>query len=911
MIQEISKGSPENPKTRQMVRIYAELHLAGVFSNALPLLKCLRELLKTYEEDPDDIRAVSLALSFVKSVGQYFLNHLPHSTGDDDIRDSDNWVDFDLKDALTTLLHDFFRTQCRLLTRLHTRLSNLQSRGRTHFETKGELSSWHAENLISSRNLYDTLKKGLTTLSALLGLQLPQLDIIEEVTRVEDSRVVFADTKGVERLRSIIFDDEEERAFFEDLINLEEIIPSSILYPAKEQQDFDVDDGFDEDAEDLEGFTEIDPESLQNSTSFEIIDSGSKSTEKKTRVENFYESLSRMSSRQQVDQAACDFCFIANKAQLKVLGEYLVSLPVRRTHLIRPIARFLAIIKKLYPTLISSVNKSLSGQFTFLSHKKVPLLGTRGRICRFIGEAVKAKVFPQSLAFACLKRVIVEDMTMYNIDMAALLLETCGRFLLHQPESHNRINYLMDVVEKKRCALRLDSSQVAMLLNALYATCPPDIPPLVAKIRTPRHQFLLHLINTLSSVNAAWVFEKLRRWPWISDKEAVEKEMRVFSKPWKVSHAAIAHLALVFSGIYKIYPEFSIRQIDSILEFVHSGLETPSARLNARLVCCIMYIADLYSYAIIDSSVLLELVYNLMSLGHPGTIINPSSLRLEIEAAVESFDGPWDHFRVRLICTLLTRCAHFLITDPFFITSPPYLSDIPQLSDGLYLKDENHPTTHDSDEHAINGSPPENSQNIRRSCLQANRLDRFMIMFEYYLCTKTRLLLETDELVNSMYTALGRCRSALEIRAAIKNVTLIDRTLGNFLLKDLNKFPEIENRLKLFQEEMNIADYDDLEAPVTLVNPHNAFMSPKERVTDPVDDFQEAMGEIIAESLDNLRLGTGTAGGRAVGAFDVPIPMSIRREGPAPSGSIRLLIRKNKSKGKSKIATKSINLNRE
>lgn len=81
-------------------------------------------------------------------------------------------------------------------------------------------------------------------------------------------------------------------------------------------------------------------------------------------------------------------------------------------------------------------------QFHFLTVKKEPITKSRRRICTFLSEFTKFKLLPQTLAFNCLKKCI-KDFTGTNIDMMSYLLESSGRFLYLQPESHARMKHLV------------------------------------------------------------------------------------------------------------------------------------------------------------------------------------------------------------------------------------------------------------------------------------------------------------------------------------------------------------------------------------------------------------------------------------------------------------------------------------
>lgn len=68
---------------------------------------------------------------------------------------------------------------------------------------------------------------------------------------------------------------------------------------------------------------------------------------------------------------------------------------------------------------------------------------------RFIGELVKFGLYSKIEALYCLK-VLLHDFKHHHIEMACNLLETCGRFLYCNPDTHQRtMIYLQQMMRKK------------------------------------------------------------------------------------------------------------------------------------------------------------------------------------------------------------------------------------------------------------------------------------------------------------------------------------------------------------------------------------------------------------------------------------------------------------------------------
>jgi hypothetical protein len=62
---------------------------------------------------------------------------------------------------------------------------------------------------------------------------------------------------------------------------------------------------------------------------------------------------------------------------------------------------------------------------------------TKVKIVRFIGELTKFGMYPRSDALLCFKMLLL-NFAHHYIEMCVHLVETCGRFLLHHPDSHQR-----------------------------------------------------------------------------------------------------------------------------------------------------------------------------------------------------------------------------------------------------------------------------------------------------------------------------------------------------------------------------------------------------------------------------------------------------------------------------------------
>lgn len=71
------------------------------------------------------------------------------------------------------------------------------------------------------------------------------------------------------------------------------------------------------------------------------------------------------------------------------------------------------------------------------------------KVVRFIGELVKFSLYSKMEALYCLK-VLLHDFKHHHIEMACNLLETCGRYLYCNQDTHQRtVIYLQQMMRKK------------------------------------------------------------------------------------------------------------------------------------------------------------------------------------------------------------------------------------------------------------------------------------------------------------------------------------------------------------------------------------------------------------------------------------------------------------------------------
>lgn len=115
--------------------------------------------------------------------------------------------------------------------------------------------------------------------------------------------------------------------------------------------------------------------------------------------------------------------------------------------------------------------------------------------------------------------------------------------------------------------------------------------------------------------NYAKVLKSIRKLHW-EEPEVVNILERVFSKPAKVKYGNIHLLAILVSALYRYHQGFVIGVVDNILEHITLGLEQNDFKFNQKRIAEVKYLAELYNYKMIDSPVIFDTLYRIITFGH-------------------------------------------------------------------------------------------------------------------------------------------------------------------------------------------------------------------------------------------------------------------------------------------------------
>ncbi|TFY82343.1 hypothetical protein EWM64_g1662 [Hericium alpestre] len=708
-------------RQRPVLRVCSELALVGIIRDAPNrsggewIMKALRELLSG---DPS-LSSLPLLTTFLKSFARPFLGLTPPPSSkqvsataepgklsgettattekengilEPAISEEEELVEKDIRDRFKKMCEGYFDNVAKKLAIEHKRLQDQDRRNHEAYIRSGEIFEDRQQAYEKMTKSYEKLLASCQTLSELLYVPMPKLPKDSQTTNsiqigsiasslltdeIED--VALATSGGK-------WEDDEERRFFEEIQDLREVVPKSILgveetKEEKNEEDVEKERLAEEEEmkklqEELAGLNisaqgeDRRAEKASEGEDSDEDDDGAETPTPSTPKETSPPATPNMApqgpsqlltallarlpdctNRSLIDQAAVDFAFLNSKAARKRLVKFLTQVPKNRTDLLPHYSRLVTTLNKYMPDIGKDLVDHLDEEFRYLQRKKnvvKELESVRLKNTAWLSNLTKFKVVPPHLILHMFK-VCLDDFSGTNIDNITWLLEGCGRFLLRNDETKQRFAAMLELMKRKQSMQHFDQRQQLMLENAYYQANPPERAPRQEKERSPIELFVRHLIyDVLAKKTIDKVLKLLRKLDW-DDPSIVRILHKVFTKPYKLRYSNVALLAMLTYDLQRYHPDFAISVVDQIFEDVRRGLEQNVYSTNQRRVATIKYLGELYIYRLISSTLVFDTLWSLVTFGHPEGHPLP-----RFPCPV---DMPDDFFRVRLVCVLLDTCG--------------------------------------------------------------------------------------------------------------------------------------------------------------------------------------------------------------------------------------------------------------
>ncbi|KAG8863367.1 hypothetical protein FRB96_008859 [Tulasnella sp. 330] len=698
-------------RQRPLLRIYAELALVGILtdgpsrSGGETVMKTVKDLLS---HDPT-LSSLPLLSTFLKSYARPFLGIAPATTtkkqavaptdaGDmsvpadgatesEVINEEEELIERDIRDRFKKMCHGYYDNVVRKLLKEHEKLQEQDRRNHEAYIKSGEIFEDRQQAYEKMTKAHEKLLTSCQTLSDLLHLPMPTLQTSssrnDSIGVSLDSSSSFAERE--EWTPGGKWEDDEERRFFEDLTDLKDYVPRTVLGIEVDEEKDQVKVGdaneeaqkrqMEEEVKKLEAEVEKLAVGGAESTAMEKSEvdaetddgdddddatpvptpprtpSPQPTTGPGQLLTALLAKMPDVTNRESIDQMAVDFAFLNSKASRKRLVKFLTQVQKHRTDLMPYYARLVATLNRYMPDIATDLVAYLEDQFRYLQKKKrlvKELADWRRFNISYISALAKFSLVPSHVILHIFK-AYVDDFAGVNIDNIAMLLEGCGRFLMRDEATGPRMTMMVELMRRKQSLTLLDQRQLMVLENAYYLCNPPERGPRQEKERSPMQLFVRHLIyDVLAKKTIDKVLKLIRKLDWEAD-EVTQTLHKIFTRPWKAKYINISLLAMLTYDLQRYHPSFSIAVVDQVLEDIRRGLEQNIYKYNQRRVATMKFLGELYIYRVISSTLIFDTLWSLVTFGHPDGRPLPRQMCL--------LDVPDDFFRVRLVCTLLDSCG--------------------------------------------------------------------------------------------------------------------------------------------------------------------------------------------------------------------------------------------------------------
>lgn len=546
-------------------------------------------------------------------------------------RDAENEASSDLLDSplidelMRQRFHNvftrYFEGAKHHLIRDQSHLNNQSRRNAEAYVRSGEIFEDRQANYEKMVKAQEKFVNSMQILATCLDLEMPDLQERDQAGATSDKTIGLVKTG--EYLRGEgegagIWDDEDERRFYENLIDLKDRVPGILLEDGKRKRT-DADDQpgkKDEDGSPLSKPAEI----KDAEGSKDVAGGDSTAITNKTvgaQVDAILSRLTQATNKDMIDEIAIDFCFVNSKASRNRLIKAVQEVPKGRSDLLPLYSRLVTTLGKHMPDIAQSLVSHLDDEFRSLQRRKQKdtLTGVRTSNIRYLAELTKFGLVPEHVIFHCLK-VSLEDFSRMNIEIICNLLENCGKYLLRNPDTQPRMKSFLETLSRKKSAQHLGHQERMLIENAIYSVDPPERAAIQQKERSPVELFVRKLIYLdLNKRNVERVLKQIRKLHW--EEEGVVKIVhKIFVKPAKIKHGSVHLMATILAYLSRYQPEFAVTVLDDLLESIQLGLELNDFKDNQKRMAEVRYLGELYVYRMVDSSLIFEVLYKIVTHGH-------------------------------------------------------------------------------------------------------------------------------------------------------------------------------------------------------------------------------------------------------------------------------------------------------
>jgi len=452
----------------------------------------------------------------------------PNSTSDDP-----PFTPPELQECFRNVLKRYFEDVKGHLVRDQKAIYNQSRKNAEAYVKSGEVFEDRQASFEKQVKAQERLVANAQVIADVIGAEMPDLKDSDDASGSANGSIGIV--KAGEYLRGQgdgagIWEDEEERRFYENLVDLRGKVPSILLEEVKKKKaeaDEQVGKKIDlaeltENAKPADTATDDQSVAIANKTIGAQVDA-------------LLSRLPDLTTKDAIDQTAIDFCYLNSKASRNRLIKALTDVPKGRGDLLPSWARLVATLGQYMTDIPKGLVDYLDAEFRSLQRRKdKEFLGqVRLSNIRYLAELTKFGIVPEHVVFHCLK-VSLDDFSRMNIEIICNLLENCGRYLLRNPETSPRMSTFLETLQRKKSVQHIGPAERMLIENAVYYVDPPQRPAIEQKERTPMELFIRKLAySDLTKRNYSKVLRQIRRLHW------EEKEVCLFYLQYGLGYCVI------------------------------------------------------------------------------------------------------------------------------------------------------------------------------------------------------------------------------------------------------------------------------------------------------------------------------------------------------------------------------------
>eukprot|EP00398_MALV-I-01_sp_L67-1_P000751 gene751-789_t len=512
---------------------------------------------------------------------------------------------------------------------------------------------------------FETIQKHIAAIGDALVLDPPPLER-EIVTEVE----VAAPAPKEEVVEISKWEDINEKAFYEDVFDLQDVVPLVLL-----QRDKKKDEKKEEGTKDVDECKD-DATKLGSMSEFDL----------------FMLKLPQCHTKQLADEFAKGFFDFNTKANRKQLAMAIYKCPRDASVILTPTyARIVSTMAPYTPEILKAVSTQLQKDIDkCLMEKTEHTFELREHTLRFMCEFVKFGSGPPGPVLECFANLL-DDFNASSAEMISVLLQSCGRYLLNTAEtsvrSKNFLERMMRLKKMKNLPLRID-----VALEDAYFSLQTSQKQAVQK-REPLDEFIRKLVfeDSMYEEKDEETVELLRRLPWDTNANIAKWfKSAVLDLDMHADYEHLDSIASLLATFHGYRADVVLSCIDQLFEDIQVGLEKTDWQQAPLRVRQIKLLAELYLYKRVETTELFETLYHLIGFGSAtsrGTstkehvfqvverqnVLTSGSLPTLAEENEESSsirlpamivdpasgdEDPFNYFRIKLVCVLLESTGY-------------------------------------------------------------------------------------------------------------------------------------------------------------------------------------------------------------------------------------------------------------